>query len=244
MKKGKIYGVSLGPGDPELITLKGLTILKKADKIFYPGSRDKEGRTTSISKEILDCFELDQDKLCGIFLTMSDEREINEVLYDAYFLKIKDAYDAGKQVVFVSEGDITFYSTFSYLLSRFHKHQLEVEIVAGIPSFLLGTALHQVPLAILRERVAILPRVKDLAEVLNCLDTFETLVLIKVHRVIKELLVLEKSEQLRLLYCERLGMKNQFISSNITELANREIPYFSLVIVQKNNLTHYTKSEI
>lgn len=231
--KGKIYGVSLGPGDPLLITVKGLQTLQQADKIYYPGSLLADGSTSSYSLQILQHYQLDADKLHGMFLKMSDDRDAAEQTYAATFQEMLADYKAGLQVAFVSEGDISFYSTFAYLLKHIQQHQLELEIIAGVPSFILGAAQHQSSLAILNEKIAILPRMKDRATLSRYLEEFETVVLIKVRSVLQDIRSLIQQTGIQIVYCERLGTTQQYITTDINDLENREIPYFSLLILKR-----------
>jgi precorrin-2/cobalt-factor-2 C20-methyltransferase len=225
-----IYGVSLGPGDPLLITLKGLQVLQQVDRIYYPGSLLADGSTSSYSLKILQYHNLDADKLRGMFLQMSDDRNAAERTYAATFAEMLADYKRGLKIAFVSEGDISFYSTFAYLLKHIQAAKLNVEIIAGVPSFILGAAVHQSPLAILNERIAILPRMKDIATLERYLDEFETVVLIKVRSVIHQ--IIPHIQRLQILYCERLGTPEQYITTNIHDLKDREIPYFSLIILK------------
>lgn len=219
-----IYGVSLGPGDPLLITVKGLQVLQKVDRIYYPGSLP----ASSYSLGILQHYNLDERKFRGMFLNMSDNREQAEKTYSETFQEMLVDYNNGLDIAFVSEGDISFYSTFAYLLKHIQQHKLDVEIIAGVPSFLLGAAAHQLPLAVLNEKIAILPRAKNIS---RYLEEFDTVVLIKVRSVLDEIMPLIKD--LNIVYCERLGTPQQFITTDINDLKDREIPYFSLLILKK-----------
>lgn len=232
-KKGKIYGISLGPGDPDLITFKGLKVLQNSDKIYYPGSLLSNGKTTSFSLPILQYHQLDENKLVGMFLQMSDDRTQAEETYFATFQSILEDYNNGLTIAFVSEGDSLFYSTFAYLLEHIQKHQLDVEIIAGVPSFILGAAQHQMPLAILNEKIAIIPRVKDSQELETTLKDYNTVVLIKIRSVLHDITPFLQSSALTIMYCERLGTTQQYITTNIEDIKNREIPYFSLLIIKK-----------
>jgi precorrin-2/cobalt-factor-2 C20-methyltransferase len=232
-KKGKIYGISLGPGDPDLITIKGLKILQKSDKIYYPGSLLPNGKTTSFSLPILQHHQLDEKKLVGMFLKMSDDRTQAEATYWATFESMLEDYNKGLTIVFVSEGDSLFYSTFAYLLEHIQQHQLDVEIIAGVPSFILGAAQHQLPLAILNEKIAVIPRVKNSQELETTLNDFDTVVLIKIRSVLKDISPFLITSGLTIMYCERLGTTQQYITTNIEDIKNREIPYFSLLIIKK-----------
>jgi precorrin-2/cobalt-factor-2 C20-methyltransferase len=232
-KQGKIFGVSLGPGDPLLITVKGLQVLQQADKIYYPGSLLADGSTSSYSLQILQHYQLDESKLQGMYLQMSDDRSAAEQTYADTFQLLLADYHAGLQVAFVSEGDISFYSTFAYLLKHIHAHQLDVEIIAGVPSFILGAAAHQSSLAILNEKIAILPRMKDQETLSRYLAEFETVVLIKVRSVLHDIRTLIQQTGLQMMYCERLGTAQQYITTNINDLEKRDIPYFSLLILKR-----------
>src|SRR3954468_9642673 len=100
-----IYGVSLGPGDPLLITVKGLQVLQKADRIYYPGSLPG----SSYSLGILQHYNLDESKFRGMFLNMSDDRSQAEQTYLTTFQEMLVDYNNGLDIAFVSEGDISFY---------------------------------------------------------------------------------------------------------------------------------------
>jgi len=232
-KQGKIYGVSLGPGDPLLITMKGLQVLQQVDRIYYPGSLLEDGTTSSYSLGILQYHQLDESKFRGMFLKMSNERSEVAGTYANTFLQMWEDYQMGLQVAFVSEGDISFYSTFAYLMEHIQQYKLNVEVIAGVPSFLHGAAAHQFPLGVLNEKIAILPRMDDARQLEHLLDSFDTVVLIKVRSVIKTLLPVMHHKALRMMYCERLGTADQFITTDIEAIKNRELPYFSLIILRR-----------
>lgn len=230
--KGKLYGVSLGPGDPELITLKGLRALQRADLIYYPGSQQADGQQSSYSLLLLRQLGLDETRFRSLFLPMSTDRAAALLGYEQTFYQVKADYEAGRTVAFVSEGDITFFSTFAYLLQHLRAHQLPVEIIAGVPSFLLATAAHQVPLAVLREKVAIIPLLASAAALEQYLRDFETVVLIKVRGALAYVRPAVAAGHATLLYAEKLGTPDQFLSTDLAEVAARELPYFSLLILK------------
>jgi precorrin-2/cobalt-factor-2 C20-methyltransferase len=229
---GKIYGVSLGPGDPELITVKGLRALQGADVIYYPGSALPDGQQSSYSLGILRALGLEEGKLRGLFMPMRTDRTAALQGYEQVFYQIKADYEAGRTVAFVSEGDSTFYSTFAYLLAHLHAHQLPVEIIAGVPSFLLATAAHQLPLAVLREKVAIIPLLASTAALEGYLRDFETVVLIKVRGALDYVRPAVAAGHATAYYAERLGTPTQYLTTNLADLAGRELPYFSLLILK------------
>ena len=229
---GKIYGVSLGPGDPELITVKGLRALQRADLVYYPGSVQADGQQSSYSRTILDQLDLDEARFRGVFLPMANDRTAALRLYEQAFQQLKADYEAGRTVAFVSEGDSTFYSTFAYLLAHLHAHQLPVEIIAGVPSFLLATAAHQLPLAVLREKVAIIPLLASAATLEGYLRAFETVVLIKVRGALDYVRPAVAANFATACYAERLGTPAQYLTTDLADLTGRELPYFSILILK------------
>lgn len=229
---GKIYGVSLGPGDPGLITVKGLQLLQQVDKIYYPGSLLPGGGTKSYSLTILQQLGLNEKELCPVLLSMDADRTHNLSAYEAAFNQIKADCENGLHVAYVSEGDISFYSTFAYLLHHINAMQLPVEIIAGVPSVLLATAMHHQPLAVLQERIAIVPLAESQAQLEIFLTSFHTVVLIKVRHALSYVEPLITAGKAVMLYAEKLGTAGQFISVDSSELTQRDLPYFSLIILK------------
>jgi len=228
-----IYGISLGPGDPDLITLKGLKILKRVDKIYYPGSLFSNQKKISYSLSILEHYNLDNDKLNGFFLEMNLDRIQVKTIYETTFLKIKEDYDNGLTIAIVSEGDINTFSSFSYLLSKFKANNLKVELIPGITSYALGAAEQLTPLCLQNEKLIILPRVQTVKELEEALFNFDTVVLMKIKSVVKVIDEVVSDHTYKINYSERLGTNKQFISSNWDEIKTREIPYFSLITLRK-----------
>lgn len=228
-----IYGISLGPGDPELITLKGLKILQESDVIFYPGSLFSDGRKESYVLPMLQHYQLEASKLHGFFLKMSNDRSSAEETYTATALQIEEAFQQGKKVSIVCEGDLSFYASFSYLLDKLQQKNLPLELVPGINSFSLGAARHQVPLCLQDQKVAILPRETSIENIEQALEEYPTLVLMKIRSGWSLLHEHLQSKNWNFYYCERLGTEKEFVTSDISALQHREIPYFSLLIIKR-----------
>lgn len=231
-----IYGVALGPGDPELVTLKALRILKEADVIFYPGSSFK-GTQKSFVYPILEHHGLNTKQLEGFFLEMTLDRVSAEKTYDETVVKIESAYKERKKVAIVCEGDLSLYASFSYLLQRLQTRKLPVALIPGINAFSLGAAKLQIPICLLNEKVAIIPRESDMKKIASYFQNFDTLVLMKIRSNWEAIHQLLEEKKWKFYYCERLGTAEEIISTNLTEISERTIPYFSLLIIKKNH-TH------
>ncbi|WP_165605865.1 precorrin-2 C(20)-methyltransferase [Flavivirga aquatica] len=228
-----IHGVALGPGDPELLTLKGLRLLKEADVIFYPGSLH-QGKKKSFVYPLLAYHNLENKELVGFYLEMSDNRTSAKEVYSNTVKQIEKVYAQGKKVCVVCEGDISLYASFSYILNELQTLNLPVNLIPGINSFTLGAAKHQVPLSLLNDKIAIIPRVNTMEEINTYFKNFDTLVLMKIRSGWQHFEKALIQQNLTCYYCERLGTDQEFITTDLQEVSKREIPYFSLLIIKKN----------
>jgi len=235
MTMGRIYGVSLGPGDADLITLKGLKTLQQADKIYYPGSLFKDGRKASYSLSILNQYDLDIEKLQGFYLKMDLERAQAKTIYETTFQQIVKDYNKGLSVAIVSEGDISTFSSFSYVLEKIKEHELPINLIPGITSYLHLASESEIPLCLQNEKVVVIPRVQTRAELQEAIDNFDTVVLMKIKSVMDSITPVIDTKKHRITYAERLGTDKQFITNNWITANQREIPYFSLLIIKKIN---------
>ena len=235
MMKGEIYGVSLGPGDADLITLKGLKTLQKVDKIYYPGSLFKDGRKASYSHTILNAYNLDANKLVGFYLKMDLARVQAKDIYETTFQQILTDYNNGLSIAIVSEGDISTYSSFSYLLEKIKVHDIAINLIPGITSYVHLASESQNPLSLQNEKVVIIPRIQSKDELEEAITNFDTVILMKIISVVNTITAVIDSEKHKITYAERLGTSEQFITNDWTEAAQRKIPYFSLMMIKKNN---------
>ncbi len=228
-----IHGIALGPGDPELITVKSLRILKEVDLIYYPGSITKD-RKKSFVYPILQYHGLEKKELKGFFLKMSYDRSEASQTYVKTARNIEKEYRSGKKIAIVCEGDISLYASFSYILAELQELKVSISLIPGINSFSLGASQHQIPISLLNEKVAIIPRANDIQEIAEYFQKFDTVILMKIRSGWNNF----HSELLRkdwnCYYCERLGTNEEYVTTDINNLTNREIPYFSLLIIKKS----------
>lgn len=235
MTTGEIYGVSLGPGDADLITLKGLKTLQKVDKIYYPGSLFKDGRKASYSHTILKEYNLDTGKLVGFYLKMDLAREQAKDIYEATFQQILVDYNKGLSIAIVSEGDISTYSSFSYLLEKIKTHNLSINLIPGITSYIHLASESKIPLSLQNEKVIIIPRIQSKSELKEAIANFDTVILMKIISVVDTIAAVIDAKKHTIIYAERLGTSEQFITNDWSVATQRKIPYFSLMIIKKMN---------
>ena len=151
-----IHFVSLGPGDPELITLKGLNTLQKADIIYCPATQGKHG-IISRATDILKAIEVDESLIHPFILPMSKERTDALNAYNELFLDAQAEYLKGKQIVIVAEGDAGFYSSIQYVYDKFEEAGIPVDRIAGIPAFIAAGALAGIHIVKQEEQINVIP---------------------------------------------------------------------------------------
>jgi precorrin-2/cobalt-factor-2 C20-methyltransferase len=230
---GTLYGIGAGPGDPELITVKGLRLLKQVPVVAYPaGTNGKPGMAEQIISQWL---QPGQIQLALSFPYVQDET----VLTQAWKLAAAQVWQylvQGQDVAFVSEGDISFYSTFTYLAQTLQAAHTEAQVqaVPGICSPLAAAAILGIPLTIRAQRLVILPALYNVAELETGLDYADVLVLMKVSSVYEQVWsVLCRRRLLQRSYVvERATLPQQRVYADLSNYPSLQLPYFSLLIVQ------------
>ena len=132
--------VSLGPGEPDLITLKGLKALQSADCIFCPETRTANGRIFSRAADILHALDIPNTTLSRFALPMSKNREQAFAAYDKVYSEASLLHKENKKVCIVAEGDAGFYSSIHYIFEKLQADNIPVQHIAGIPAFIAAGA--------------------------------------------------------------------------------------------------------
>ena len=239
MRSGKLHVIGVGPGDPELLTIKGMRILNEVSCVCVPKGRE-EGNSLALSivKRIVN---LKGKEIIEAYFPMKKTKNPdhgNEL--DPKWAETVKAVSArlnqGIDMAFITIGDPTIYSTFFYLYDRLLEvnPDLHVEIIPGVSSINASAARAGISLGLADEKIALLPATY-LGNLREILETFDTIVLMKVHRVFDK--VLEILDELHLtanaVYVSRAGMEDEKIAKDITALKEEDLNYFSMVIVRK-----------
>lgn len=149
--------VSLGPGEPELITLKGLKALQSADCIFCPETRTTNGRIFSRAADILHALDIPDTTLSRFALPMSKNREQAFAAYDKVYSEASLLHKENKKVCIVAEGDAGFYSSVHYIFEKLQADNIPVQHIAGIPAFIAAGACAGLHIASQEERLTVIP---------------------------------------------------------------------------------------
>ena len=155
--KGIAYGVGVGPGDPEYMTLKAVRLIRENDVIALPGKEPKETVAYKIAAAVVP--ELADKVLIPVYMPMVKDRELIDREHQKAAKLVESYLDQGKNVVYLTLGDSTIYCTFSYIQHYLEADGYTVELVSGIPSFCAAAARLNLPLAEWNETLHIVPAV-------------------------------------------------------------------------------------
>lgn len=231
---GKLYGIGLGPGDPELLTLKSVKIIKKVDIIFVPKSGIKN---KSVAMEIIKSAL--NTELCFkeiIFPMIKDKNTLIEYWINAA-KTIYAELEKGLTVAFVTLGDVSIYSTFAYLYEAIREinNNIELELLPGISSIQLLAAKTQKPLSIGDGTFAVYPLPEDLSSIKDFLSVHMTIVLMKVSDRLQELkkFIFENQLQNNSSFIRRGGFHDEIFVSNFNEISDEDSGYLSTVMITR-----------
>ncbi len=231
---GILYGVGVGPGDPELISIKGLKYLQNTAVIAFPeGLAGQPGVAQQI---IAPWLNAGQQLIPLAFPYVQDENTL-EMAWAAAAQTLWPYLAQGQDVVFASEGDVSFFSTFTYLsqaLLYLHP-DLRVETIPGICSPLAAAAALGMPLTVQSDRLAIIPALYQRSDLETALRWADVVVLMKVSSVYESVWQLLKAKGLleQSAIVVRATSPKQQIYRGLQQYPNLKLPYFSLLIVHR-----------
>ena len=239
--RGKLYAIGVGPGDPELLTLKALRILKGVPCICVPKGRE-EGSSLALSivqkalslegKEIIEAhFPMRKTKTSR----QPEDSELDNKWAETV-KNILSRLNKGIDVAFITLGDPAIYSTFFYLYDRLLESnpELKIDIIPGVSSINASAAKAKISLGLADEKIAILPAnyIENLKETL---EKFDTVVLMKVNKVFEGIMhtLTEMNLLNNAIYISRAGMEDEKVFKNINSVKEEDLNYFSMIIVKK-----------
>jgi sirohydrochlorin cobaltochelatase/precorrin-2/cobalt-factor-2 C20-methyltransferase len=159
---GILYGVGVGPGDPELLTLKAVRIIRESDLLLLPTEEKEKSYAYQIAKQVLP--EIDSKEILCHHFPMVKDRTILEQAQDEIYQIVKFHLDQGKQIAFLTIGDPGVYSTYTYIHQRALADGQKAMIINGIPSFCAVAARLGIPLGEKKEQIHVIPGTYDIWE--------------------------------------------------------------------------------
>lgn len=226
---GILYGVGVGPGDPELMTLKAVRLIQENEIIAVPGADVRATVAYQIAVQAVP--QLEQKTLLPIYMPMTHDQEEMRLNHEKGAATIESYLAQGKNVVFLTLGDPTIYSTFSYLQKRIAAHGYQFELVSGITSFCATAARMNTSLVEWNEQLHIIPAVHQLEA---SLDQPGNYVLMKSGKKMNQVKSILAQSDRDVLMVENCGMENEHIYCGVEEIPD-DAGYYSLIIAKERN---------
>ena len=241
---GKLYGVSLGPGDPGLITRKAWGLLQSGAYWTYPVK--KKNKTSYALQIALQAGLTEPKNSTELIFPMTHDREILAKYWLQAAQTVIELLQVGHDVIFLVEGDASTFSTFQHLAKTVKglDETIEIETIPGVPSFNAAAARAEMPLADTDDTVAIIPAGYGLEMIDSLLNDFDTLVLLKVKPILDDIIELLQNKQLleKSCFIEKAGSPEERIVHDIATLHGEKVNYLSLIMVSGNH--HRQRGEI
>lgn len=235
MSKGICYGVSVGPGDENLLTLEAIETIKKADVIMLPSFPKEDCKAYQIVKNL---DFIDQKEIICETFTMSRNASVKEERHKEIFEKTVKLLDEGKNVAFLALGDVMLYATYEYIYEKLLAAGYESEFIPGITSIQAVCAKLNIPIAIDKEQVHIFPGTSNIKENLR---TPGTKIFMKTKDSFEEMISEIKEfasthEGVTVCGVSNCGMPGEIVAKSIDEI-DKLTGYFTVIIVKGGNLS-------
>ncbi|SMO90566.1 precorrin-2 C(20)-methyltransferase [Melghirimyces algeriensis] len=231
---GTLYGLGVGPGDPELITVKAFRKLKDAPVIAYPKRRRG---SKSYAHRIVDVYLKPGEKeMLGLVFPMTKDPDILEREWLKTVETVWGKLEQGKDVAFVTEGDPLLYSTFIHLMNLMKRRHPEVEIqtVPGISSINGVASRLGIPLAEGDDHIAIVPARDDYQMMKKVIEENDCILFLKVAKVMDLMLaILREKDLLDKTSVVTKATSDEEVVWDIQELDRAELEYLTLMVVRK-----------
>lgn len=231
----QFIGVGVGPGDPELVTLKAARLIQNADVISYICNEQGQSQAKTIATLALAPVDKIQQEI-AVTMPMSNDRTNANIAYDQAAIDIQIAIKQGKQVVFLCEGDPLFFGSFAYLLERLQKANVGCEIVPGISSVHAASSALQMPLTVLKESFAVMSGHHSHDQLVLALSSHDSVVVMKAGRSREKIIhAIRTAGRLQdAKYLEYIGRDKEMIECDLEQLQGEAGPYFSLFVVNRS----------
>ena len=225
--KGIAYGVGVGPGDPKLMTLRAIALIRENDVIAVPGKEPKESVAYKIAAAVVP--EIADKELVPVYMPMIKDRALIDEEHKKGAALLKKYLDQGKNVVYITLGDPTIYCTFSYLQHYLEADGYPVELVPGISSITAAAARLNLPLTEWDEPLHVLPAVHKTDAAMDLPGTYVLMKSASHMKDVKETLRMSGKDVQAVIDC---GMPTEQVYRSLEEIPD-DAGYFALVIAKE-----------
>ena len=224
---GILYGAGVGPGDPELMTLKAVRLIRENEVIALPGPKAEETVAYQIAVQAVP--ELKDKTLLSVAMPMTHDHDEMDRNHEIAADLIEEYLKKGQNVVFLTLGDVTIYSTYLYVQKKIISRGYKTELVSGITSFCAAAARTNTPLVEWNEQLHIVPAVHRLDSSLTQPGNYVLMKSGKKMQQVKEILAASRKD---VVMVENCGMENEHIYRGVDEIPD-DAGYYSLIIAKE-----------
>ena len=228
--KGRLYGIGVGPGDPELMTIKAKKTIEASDIVVVPGENVEDSIAYKIAKGA--CENLDDLNLVALEMPMVKDKEMLNAMHEKAARQIEAWLDEGKTVSFLTLGDVTVYSTYMYVHQRVVRDGYDASIVNGITSFTAAAARLNTDLVERAEPLHVIPATFKVDGMTELLSLPGTKVLMKSGKEIGKVREAILASGQKAMMVENCGMDNEKIYLDAEDIPDTA-SYYSLIIVKE-----------
>ncbi len=227
IKKGTLYGVGVGPGDPELLTLKAHRIINETGYIAFPGKVKEETLAYQIVEPVL--AEKENKTYISCPVVMTKDRAVLDKNYNLAAEKIAEVLAEGEDVAFLTLGDPTIYATYMYIHQRVEALGYHAEIINGIPSFCAAAARLDISISERADMIHVVPASYELKDALKLPGTKILMKSASKMGEVKEELIRHGAQTYMV---ENCCMENERVFRSAEEI-DENAKYLSLIIVKE-----------
>ena len=230
---GRFYGVGVGPGDPELLTIRAQRLLQQVGVICYT---ELDNGAPSFALGVVKSLVDSKTGLLPITIP-SDDSPVSHETWHIASERIGARLREGLDVAFITEGDPMLYSEYPHLIEHLQAElaDLHAEIVPGVPSVMAAAASSGIPLVSQGQRLAILPAVYGIDDLREAITSFDTIVLMETdHNLMRALANLESLGLAgHAIYVRQASTASENVIHDISQVTAEDLDYFSLLIIKR-----------
>ncbi|MHB9128953.1 MAG: precorrin-2 C(20)-methyltransferase [Candidatus Humimicrobiaceae bacterium] len=232
--KKNFYGIGVGIGGFDMLTLKAVRVLKNVDKIYTPKAKIS---SDSIALRSVKSFLGSNAEIIELEFNMSRDADLKSEYYRTLSENIAAEIKKGIKVAFITIGDPLIYSTYNYLLKNLKKKISPklIETIPGISSYTYAMSRINKIIIEGNEKMAVLPCKGDMGDYPQFLKDFDTLIFMKIGKNLKEIIQLieESGRKSEALFFKNMGCENEISGISLNEIDENESGYFSVIIVRR-----------
>lgn len=232
--EGKFYGVGVGPGDSELLTIKAVNAIKNSDVIIAPKTEKKEG---SVALTIAEPYISDAEIIFQTFPMVKHFEESKEI-FEQNTNQILDFLRAGKNVAFLTLGDPMFFSTYIYIYKLLKNSGANIETVPGIPAFLAIASHIGRAAAYGNDIITIIPATAQKEKIVDALKVSDSAVLMKVYKNFADIVDTLDAENMldEAVLISRYGLDDEKIFDDIRAHKDDKLNYLSTILTRRGKV--------